>query len=121
MKTYQEIKETISQYAERVKVKLCTVDFAKGYCSGVLSEQTSESISEDEYNELSALVDYTFDTSEVNIPMKPLRRYACPSTMNHSWYNYSCPICGHQLDKINNPDKVERCSRCNQAIDWSGE
>ena len=123
MKTYQELKQLISEYQNKVQLKLCTIDYSKGYCMGVLREQTSESISEDEYNELSALVDDIFDSSQsyVNIPMKPLRRYACPSAMNYSWYKWYCPVCGLQFGEINNPDKVERCSRCNQAIDWSGE
>lgn len=123
MKTYQELKQLISEYQNKVQLRLCTIDYAKGYCMGVLSEQTSESISEDEYDQLSASVDDIFDISQsdVNIPMKPLWIYACSSAMNHSWYKYHCPVCGIQFGEINNLDKVERCPGCNQAIDWSGK
>lgn len=119
MKTYQTLKQIISEYEKRVHSKLCTVDYAKGYCMGILSEQTSESISEDEYDELATLVDDTFDTSESykNIPMKPVKLHAWLSTMNYSCRKWHCPSCGHELDK----HKVERCFRCNQTIDWSEE
>lgn len=74
MKTYQELKQLISEQEKRVQLKLCTLDYAKGYCMGVLSEQTSESISEDEYNELSALVDDTFDTSQSHVNIQLIGR-----------------------------------------------
>lgn len=58
----EEVKTLIMQYKNKVNLKLCSNDYAKGYCMGVLSTMTADEVSEDEYNELSKLVDDTFDS-----------------------------------------------------------
>lgn len=55
---FEEIKQLIMQYKNKVHMKLCSNDYAKGYCSGVAG--SSEQINEDEYNELSKLIDDVF-------------------------------------------------------------
>lgn len=57
--TFNEIKELILKYKNKVNLKLCSNNYAKGYCYGVAD--LSEQISEDEYNELSRIIDDVFD------------------------------------------------------------
>ncbi len=59
---YEYIKQVIMQYKNKVNLKLCSNDYAKGYCMGVLSTTTADEVSDDEYNELSKLVDDVFDS-----------------------------------------------------------
>ena len=59
---YEYIKQLIMQYKNKVNLKLCSNDYAKGFCMGVLSTMTASDISEDGYNELSKLVDDVFDS-----------------------------------------------------------
>lgn len=54
-----EIKELILRYKNKVNLKLCSSDYAKGYCYGVASE--SANISATEYDELSKIIDDIFD------------------------------------------------------------
>ena len=56
---YEAIKHLISTYKNKVNLKLCSSDYAKGYCYGVASE--SSQINEDEYNKLSKIIDDVFD------------------------------------------------------------
>lgn len=55
-----EIKELILRYKNKVNLKICSSDFAKGYCYGVIN--TSNRINEDEYNTLSRMIDEVFDS-----------------------------------------------------------
>lgn len=57
---YKAIKEVILRYKGKVNKKLYSMDFAKGYCYGVIN--TSKRINEDEYNELSRMIDDVFDS-----------------------------------------------------------
>lgn len=58
---FEAIKEVILRYKNRVDLKMYSGDFAKGYCYGVIN--TSNKINEDEYNELSKMIDDVFDES----------------------------------------------------------
>lgn len=61
MNKFEDFKEVIFKYKNKVSLKLCSNDFGKGYCLGMLSTLTSDDISEDEYNELTKLIDDIFD------------------------------------------------------------
>ena len=55
---FEEIKGLILRYKNKVNLGLCSNDYAKGYCFGVVG--SSEIINEDEYNELSRIIDDVF-------------------------------------------------------------
>ena len=59
---YKAIKEVILRYKGKVNKKLYSMDFAKGYCYGVLN--TSNKINEDEYDALSKMIDDVFNSKE---------------------------------------------------------
>lgn len=58
---FDAIKEVILRCKNKVNLKMYSMDFAKGYCYGVIN--TSNKINEDEYNELSRMIDDVFDES----------------------------------------------------------
>lgn len=58
---FSAITEVIFRCRNNVKLKRYSMDFAKGYCYGVIN--TSNKINEDEYNELSKMIDNMFDES----------------------------------------------------------
>ena len=58
---FDAIKEVISRCRNNVDLKRYSMDFAKGYCYGVIN--TSNKINDDEYNELSKMIDDVFDES----------------------------------------------------------
>lgn len=60
--TFPDIKEVILRCKNKVNLKAYSIDFAKGYCYGVIN--TSNRINEDEYNELSRMIDDAFDSKE---------------------------------------------------------
>ena len=59
---FSVIKEIILRCKNNVNFKLYSNDFAKGYCYGVIN--TSNKINDDEYNELSKMIDNVFDSKE---------------------------------------------------------
>lgn len=61
MDKLEKFKEIIAKQKNRANMKLCSDDFGKGYCLGVLSTYTSDDMSEDEYNELVKFIDDIFD------------------------------------------------------------
>lgn len=61
MNKLEEFKEVIIKQKNKVNLKLCSNDFCKGYCFGILSTFTSDDMSEDEYNELAKFIDDIFD------------------------------------------------------------
>ena len=52
---FTAIKEVILRCKNKVNLKVYSMDFAKGYCYGVIN--TSNKINEDEYNELAKIID----------------------------------------------------------------
>lgn len=58
---FDAIKEVILRCKNKVNLKMYSIDFAKGYCYGVIN--TSNKINEDEYNKLSKMIDDVFDES----------------------------------------------------------
>lgn len=62
---FEEIKNTVEQYKNKVNLKLCSSDYAKGFCYGLLSYAHSwKEINDDEYDELAVVVDDAFDIPE---------------------------------------------------------
>lgn len=59
---FTTIKEVILRCKSNVNLKRYSMDFAKGYCYGVLN--TSNKINDDEYNELSKMIDDVFDSKK---------------------------------------------------------
>ena len=59
---FDAIKEVISRCINNVDLKRYSMDFAKGYCYGVIN--TSNKIDDVEYNELSKMIDDVFDSKE---------------------------------------------------------
>lgn len=59
---FDAIKEVILRCKNKANLKMYSTDFAKGYCYGVIN--TSNKINEDEYNELSKIIDDVFDSKE---------------------------------------------------------
>lgn len=59
---FDAIKEVISRCRNNVDLKIYSMDFAKGYCYGVIN--TSNKIDNVEYNELSKIIDNVFDSKE---------------------------------------------------------
>lgn len=59
---FDAIKEVISRCRNNVDLKRYSMDFAKGYCYGVIN--TSNKINDAEYNELSKMIDDVFDNKE---------------------------------------------------------
>ena len=57
--TYDAIKEVILRCKNKVNLKVYSNDFAKGYCYGVMN--TSNRITDNEYNELARMIDDVFD------------------------------------------------------------
>ena len=58
---FDAIKEVILRCRNNVDLKKYSTDFAKGYCYGVIN--TSNKINDDEYNELSKMIDDVFNES----------------------------------------------------------
>ncbi len=61
MNKLEKFKDVITKQKNRVNMKLCSNDFGKGYCMGILSAFTPDDMSEDEYNELAKFIDDIFD------------------------------------------------------------
>lgn len=59
---FNAIKEVMFRCRNNVELKRYSMDFAKGYCYGVLN--TSNKIDDVEYNELSKMIDDIFDSKE---------------------------------------------------------
>lgn len=59
---FNAIKEVILRCKNNVNLKRYSMDFAKGYCYGVIN--TSNKIDDVEYNELSKMIDDVFDSKE---------------------------------------------------------
>ena len=59
---FNAIKEVMFRCRNNVELKRYSMDFAKGYCYGVLN--TSNKIDAVEYNELSKMIDDIFDSKE---------------------------------------------------------
>lgn len=59
---FDAIKEVILRCRNNVDLKRYSMDFAKGYCYGVIN--TSNKINDTEYNELSKMIDDVFDNKE---------------------------------------------------------
>ena len=59
---FDAIKEVILRCKNNVNLKRYSMDFAKGYCYGVLN--TSNKINEDEYDALSKMIDDVFNSKE---------------------------------------------------------
>ena len=58
---FDAIKKVILRCKNKVNLKMYSTDFVKGYCYGVIN--TSNKINDDEYNELSKMIDDVFDES----------------------------------------------------------
>lgn len=58
--TYDEIKKIVLRCKNKVGLKACSNDFAKGYCYGVIN--SSSKITDDEYNELAKMIDDVFNS-----------------------------------------------------------
>ena len=60
---FEKIKDIIKEYQNKVKLKLCSKEYAKGYCYGIINGimDTSKGINDCEYDELSKLIDETFE------------------------------------------------------------
>lgn len=59
---YVEIKDLIVRYKNKVNMKLCSNDYAKGYCYGALA--LSKNINKETYDELVREIDDVFDAEE---------------------------------------------------------
>jgi len=52
------IEILIKRFVEKVKLKLCSIEYAKGYCFGVIDATINDS---EEYDRLSKLIDENFN------------------------------------------------------------
>ena len=53
--SYETLKNLIFQYREKIDLKICSADYAKGYCKAAIG--FSKYITLDEYDKLSILID----------------------------------------------------------------